>query len=157
MLSMYSTAIATKKLIQKTSQTAFTCSKSALKTPKRRRSGVFIVNWNRFHTLLWSSEADVRRCSVKKVFLKISQNSQEKHLCQWLFFNKVAGLGPATLLKKSLWHRCSVNFAKFLRTPFSTGHFRWLLLEAPIVGFEKVNDRWLESFETETTISKTCN
>ena len=25
----------------------------------------------------WSSEAFVRRCSVKKVFLKISQNSQE--------------------------------------------------------------------------------
>ena len=26
---------------------------------------------------------------------------------------------PATLLKKNLWHRCSlVNFAKFLRTPF---------------------------------------
>ena len=37
-----------------------------------------------------------------------------KHLCQRLFFNKVAGL-----LKKSLSHRCfPVNFAKFLRTPF---------------------------------------
>ena len=35
--------------------------------------------------------------------------------CQSLFFNKVAGLRPATLLKKRLWHRCfSVNFAKFL-------------------------------------------
>ena len=35
-----------------------------------------------------------------------------------LFFNKVAGLRPATLLKKRLWHRCfPVNFAKFLRTP----------------------------------------
>ena len=42
-----------------------------------------------------------------------------KHMCQRLFFNKVAGLKPATLLKKSLWHRCfPVNFAKFLRTPF---------------------------------------
>ena len=29
------------------------------------------------------------------------------------------GLGPATLLKKRLWHRCfPVNFLKFLRTPF---------------------------------------
>ena len=38
-----------------------------------------------------------------------------KHLCQSLFFNKVAGLRP--LLKN--WHRCfPVNFAKFLRTPF---------------------------------------
>ena len=42
-----------------------------------------------------------------------------KHLCQSLFFNNVAGLRPATLLKKSLWHRCfPMNFVKFLRTPF---------------------------------------
>ena len=46
--------------------------------------------------------------SVKKVFLKISQNSQENTRPQ-----------PATLLKKSLWYNCfPVNFAKFLRTPF---------------------------------------
>ena len=46
-----------------------------------------------------------------------------KHLCQSLFFNKVAGFRPATLLKKRLWHRCfPVNFAKFLRTPFFTEH-----------------------------------
>ena len=49
-----------------------------------------------------------------------------KHLCQSVFFNKVA---PATLLKKRLWHRSfPVNFAKFLRTPFLTEHIRWLLL-----------------------------
>ena len=36
---------------------------------------------------------------------------------------------PATLLKKSLWHRCfPMNFAKFLRTPFFTEHLWWLLL-----------------------------
>ena len=46
-----------------------------------------------------------------------------KHLCQSLFFNKVAGLRPTTLLKKRLWHRCfPVNFTKFLRTPFHTEH-----------------------------------
>ena len=46
-----------------------------------------------------------------------------KNLCQSLFFNKIAGLGPATLLKKRLWHRCfPVNFAKFLRTPFFIEH-----------------------------------
>ena len=40
-----------------------------------------------------------------------------KHLCQSLFFNKIAGLRPATLLKKRLWHRCfPVKFPKFLRT-----------------------------------------
>ena len=40
-----------------------------------------------------------------------------------------AGLRPATLLKKMLWHRCfPVNFAKFPRTPFFTEQLRWLLL-----------------------------
>ena len=52
-----------------------------------------------------------------------------KHLCQSLFFNKVPGSRPATLLKKRIWHWCfPVNFAKFLRTPFLTEHLRWLLL-----------------------------
>ena len=53
-----------------------------------------------------------------------------EHLCQSLHFNKVAGLRPATLLKKRLWHRCfPVNFVKFLRTPFLTEHPWWLLLK----------------------------
>ena len=40
-------------------------------------------------------------------------------MCQSLFFKKVAGLTPATLLKKRLRHRrCPVNFEKFLRTTF---------------------------------------
>ena len=38
-----------------------------------------------------STEANVRRCYSELVFLKISQNSQEKH-SQSLFFNKVAGM-----------------------------------------------------------------
>ena len=38
-----------------------------------------------------STEANVRRCYSDLVFLKISQNSQEKH-SQSLFFNKVAGM-----------------------------------------------------------------
>ena len=46
-----------------------------------------------------------------------------------LFLNKVAGLRPATLLKKRLSHRCfHVNFEKFLRIPFLAEQPRWLLL-----------------------------
>ena len=42
-----------------------------------------------------------------------------KDLCQSLFFNKVAGLRPATLLKERLWQRCfPVNFTKLLGTLF---------------------------------------
>ena len=59
-----------------------------------------------------SPEAFFRRCSVKKVFLEISQNSQEKVCAGESFL-------PATLLKKSLWHRrFPVNFAESLRTLF---------------------------------------
>ena len=72
-------------------------------------------------------EAIVRRCSIKKVFLKMSPNSQEN---QNRFFNKVAGLRSATLLKKRLWSKCfPVNFVKFLRAPISIKHLWWLLLK----------------------------
>ena len=57
---------------------------------------------------------------MKKLFLiKNFAKFTEKLLCQSLFFDKVAGLTPASLLKKRLWHiGFSVNLAKFLRTPF---------------------------------------
>ena len=66
-----------------------------------------------------NTEAVVQRCSVKKVLLENFTKFTGKHLCQSLFFDKVAGLRAATLLKKRLWHRCfPANFVKFLRTPF---------------------------------------
>ena len=65
------------------------------------------------------SESVARRCFVKCVFVRISQNSQE-NTC-------------ATLLKKRFWHICfHVNFARFLRTPFRfLEHLRWLFLSFP--------------------------
>ena len=55
-----------------------------------------------------------------------------KHQCESLFLNKVTGLWPATLLKKeTLAQVFSVNFTKFLRTPFLTEQHRWLLLTYP--------------------------
>ena len=55
----------------------------------------------------------------KKGLLENFAKFTGKHLCQNLFFNKVAGLRCATLLKEKLWNRCFPgNFAKFLRTPF---------------------------------------
>ena len=54
----------------------------------------------------------------KAVFKKFAKVTG-KHLSQNLFFNKVAGLRPATSLKKRFWHRLFLkNFAKFLRAPF---------------------------------------
>ena len=52
-----------------------------------------------------------------------------KHLCQNLIFNKVAGLRPATLLKKeTLTQAFSCDFAKFLRTTFLQNTSKQLLL-----------------------------
>ena len=72
-----------------------------------------------------SPEAVAQRCFGKKVFLKISQNSQ-KNTCARVFFNKVTGLSPATLFKKRLWHRWFS--CEFLGTPFYIEHLWWLLL-----------------------------
>ena len=74
------------------------------------------------------------RSSHPEVFCKISvlKNFTKftgKHLCQSLLFNKVAGLRPATLLKKKLCNRCfPANFVKFLRTHFYIERLWWLLL-----------------------------
>ena len=65
----------------------------------------------------------------KKVFLEVLQNSQENTRAR-VFFNKVEGLRPATLLKKRLWHWCfPVNFAKFLRITFLQNTSSRLLLD----------------------------
>ena len=82
-----------------------------------------LASFHKKHRWMYSArliEAVVRWCSVKKAFLKISQNSQE---------NTCARVRPATLLKNRLWHSCfPENFAKFLRTPFLIENLRWLLL-----------------------------
>ena len=78
------------------------------------------------HKIFRSSRPEV---FCKKDLLRNFAKFIGKHLCHSLFFNKVAGLRPATLFKKRLWHRCfPVNFVKFLRTLFFTEHLWWLLL-----------------------------
>ena len=70
-----------------------------------------------------------RRHSLKKGVLRNFAKLIAKHLCQSLFFNKVAGLRPATLLKKTLWQRCfPVNVPKILRATFPQNSSRRLLL-----------------------------
>ena len=65
-----------------------------------------------------------RKNGVLENFAKFSG----KHLCQSLFFNKVAG-AACDFIKKETLDRCfPMNFAKFLRTPFFKEHLRWLLL-----------------------------
>ena len=53
----------------------------------------------------------------KKDVLKNFAKFTGKHLCQSLFYNKVADMRPATLLKKRLVQFFSMNISTFLRTP----------------------------------------
>ena len=80
-------------------------------------------------SLLFIDRGSHRRCSVTKDVLRNFAKFTGKHLCQRLFFNKVAGLRVTTLLRKKLWHRYfPVNFAKFLATAFLQNTSGWLLL-----------------------------
>ena len=79
-----------------------------------------------------ATEAATKSVLWIQMFLEISQNSKftEKYLFQSLFFHKVAGLRPATLLKKRLWHRCfPVNFVKFPISPILQNTSGRLLLQ----------------------------
>ena len=89
--------------------------------PQMTRGSSFQEEFVDFLVTFRSSHADVFH---KKVFLDILQNSQENSCARVSFLIKLQ-TRPATLLKKRLWHRCfPVNFAKFLRAPFLTDHFR---------------------------------
>ena len=62
-------------------------------------------------------------CSVEKVFLEISQNSQENTCAKVYFLINLQAIKKETLAQ--VFH---VNFVKFLRTPFLIEHLWWLLL-----------------------------
>ena len=75
------------------------------------------------------AEVATRGVLIKKVFLEISQNSQEntcsrvrnftqftgKHLFQSLFFNKVAGLSKNTFFTEHLWKTASRRVVRVLK------------------------------------------
>ena len=79
-----------------------------------------------YQTYIRSSDG---RRSVKKGVFKSFAKFSGKHLCWSLFFTKVVGLSPETLLKKRLQRRCfPVNFSKFSRPPFLHNTSRHYLL-----------------------------
>ena len=88
----------------------------------------------------WSSFPEVL---YKKSVLKNFAKFRGKHLCRSLFFNKVVGLRPATLLKMRLWHKYfPVTFA---RTPFlknTSGGCFCTLNEYSIVYVSVSFDHW---------------
>ena len=88
------------------------------------------------HLKITPYRSNNRRCSVKIVFLEVSQNSQENTCARASFLIKlqafkVASLRPETLLKKRLWHRCFPDdcfcpyhfFVAFLFKSFQANEF----------------------------------
>ena len=60
-----------------------------------------------------------QRCSVRKSVIRSFAKFTGKHLCQSLFFNKVAGLRPANLFKKRLTQVFSRNLCAAASTLIS--------------------------------------
>ena len=72
------------------------------------------------------SEAVVRRYSVKKLFLKISQNSQENTCAKSLFFNKVQACN--FIKKETLVQMFSFKCCQTSKNTFFIEYLRWLRL-----------------------------
>ena len=90
---------------------------------------VKIVTSKETNPLLRRFRSSHRRCSVKKGALKNFAKLTGKNLCQILFFNKVAGLWPVTLLRKeTLAQAFLCETCEILRTPFLQNTSRRLLL-----------------------------
>ena len=80
------------------------------------------MNLARLDTFFNICRSSHRRYSIKKVLIKISQNSQENTYAKVSFLIKLQTT-PATLLKTRQWHRrFPANFAKFVRATFFTEH-----------------------------------
>ena len=62
-------------------------------------------------------------CSVRKDILRNFAKFTGKHPCQRLFFNEVAGLRAATLLKEALAQVFSCEFCEISKKNLFTEHF----------------------------------
>ena len=92
---------------------------------------VFQFSRYKFQLYYWEQidRSSLRRCSLKNVFLKISQKLYGSSCVGVSFLIKL------TLLLKELGHRCfSVNFETILRTPFLQNTFGRLLLNRLVLG-----------------------
>ena len=79
-------------------------------------------------------------CSVKKVLLEISQNSQE-NTCARVYFLMKLQEGLATLLKKRLWHRCFCECCETSKNSF--------LQRTPLVAASGGWQVWILTFKAQ--------
>ena len=86
---------------------------------------------------------------VLRNFAKFKKNSSAR-----VSFLMKLQTEACTLLKRRLWRTCfPVNFAKFLRTPFLTEHFRWLLLS---IRYFKMENHFRFRHLIKTFMLKSC-
>ena len=67
-------------------------------------------------------------CSVKKLFLEISENSRENTCARVSFLIELPTYARNIIKKENLARCFPVNFEKFLSTAFFIEHLCWLLL-----------------------------
>ena len=78
---------------------------------------LYIQHFFRHHHSYYS-EAVVRRRSIKRGVLRNFAEFTGKHLCQSLFFNKVVGIRPASLLRKTRAEVFSYEFCEISKNTF---------------------------------------
>ena len=69
-----------------------------------------------------------QRCSVKKVLLKISQNSQENTCTRAFFLIKLQASAYSFIKKEILAQVFSYEFCEIFKNTFLIEHLQWLLL-----------------------------
>ena len=93
---------------------------------KRKNSWSFtdanIQNYKVFAGSTGTYRSFQQRCSIENCVPRNFTKFTRKYMCQSLFFNKVAGLKPATLLKKVLAQVFSCEFCKISKNTFFTEH-----------------------------------
>ena len=83
---------------------------------------------------LSSFKSSHQRCSVKKGVLRSFATFTGKHLCQSLFFHKVAGAACSFIKKETLAQVFSCEFCEISKNTFFTEHL-WATASVLSVGF----------------------
>ena len=90
-----------------------------------RRKQAFLMKYRSSH----------RKCSIKKVFLEISQNSQENTCARVSFLMKFQASGCNFIKRETLAQAFSCEFCQIFKNTSFTEHFRWLLLEIKVIHY----------------------
>ena len=89
-------------------------------------------------------EAVVQRCSVKKVFLEISQNSQENTFARVSFLIKLQAKVYYFIKKETLAQVFFCEFFELSKNTFFIEQLRWLLLHFRAIF---VKHLWVNAFQ----------